>query len=131
MKYFKINPQQNVIIYRPEGELSAADIISYIQEVIADKDFEQGMLEYIDLSAVKDWQMDHQDVEKVTYFDFDGINSIKKTERCAIFAPSEIAYGMARMYQNLAEKYNNNIFISRDEKAALAYLNLNSSDVTI
>ncbi len=105
------------------------DIIDYIQNVVKDGSFKDGLFEYIDLSIVDEWKLDHLDVEKVTYFDSDGTGTTKKIAKSAIYAPSDIAFGMARMYQNFAEKYNSNIFISRDENEALSYLDLQMNDV--
>ena len=129
MKAFYILPDKNLIVYRPVGIISATDIIDYIQNVIKDKDFKEGLIEYIDLSGVEDWKLDHQEVEKVTYVDSDGQGTVKKINKCAIFAPSDIAFGMARMYQNFADKYNSNIYISRKREDALGYLKLKEDDV--
>lgn len=129
MKSFNIFPEKNLIIYRPVGIISATDIIDYIQNVVKDDKFKEGLMEYIDLSEVEDWQLDHQEVEKVTYVDSNGMGTVKKINKCAIFAPSDIAFGMARMYQNFADKYNSNIYISREMEDALAYLELKKEDV--
>ena len=131
MKAFNIFPEKNLIIYRPVGIISATDIIDYIQDVVKDDNFKEGLSEYIDLSKVEDWKLDHQEVEKVTYVDSNGKGTVKKINKCAIFAPSDIAFGMARMYQNFADKYNSNIYISREMEDALAYLELNKEDVII
>jgi hypothetical protein len=129
MKAFNINPERNLIIYKPVGTISALDIIDYIQSVVKDADFREGMNEYIDLSEVENWNLDHQEVEKVTYVDSNGMETVKKTNKCAIFAPSDIAFGMARMYQNFADKYNSKIYISRELEDALAYIELKKEDV--
>jgi hypothetical protein len=129
MKSFNIFPEKNLIVYRPVGIISATDIIDYIQNVVKDHKFKEGLIEYIDLSQVEDWKLAHQEVEKVTYVDSNGMGTVKKINKCAIFAPSDIAFGMARMYQNFADKYNSNIYISREMEDALAYLELKKEDV--
>jgi hypothetical protein len=131
MKTYSIIPQRNLIIYRPTGTISAKDIIDYIQDVVNDENFSEGLLEYIDLSKVDEWKLDHNAVEKVTYIDSNGMGTIKKINKCAIFAPSDIAFGMARMYQNFAEKYNSNIYISRVLEDVLTFLELKKEDVII
>ena len=84
MKSFNIFPEKNLIVYRPVGIISAADIIDYIQNVVKDHKFKEGLIEYIDLSKVEDWKLDHQEVEKVTYVDSNGMGTVKKINKCAI-----------------------------------------------
>jgi hypothetical protein len=129
MKYYSIVPEKKLIIYRPFGILTGNDIIDYIKNVVADESFSEGLLEFIDLSQVKEWNLGHQDVEKVTFFDFNGMGTIKKISKSAIWAPSSIAFGMARMYQSFAEKYNDKIYISMELQEALDFLGVTSEDI--
>ena len=131
MEDFVIIPGKNLIIYRPSGVLTAADIIGYIKNVLKDENFVEGLLEFIDLSQVQEWKLGHQDVEKVTYFDFNGMGTIKKISKSAIWAPTDIAFGMARMYQSFAEKYNDKIFISKELQETVDYLGVDLLDIKV
>jgi hypothetical protein len=111
--------------------LTATNIIDYIKNVVADENFVEGLSEFIDLSQVQEWKLGHQDVEKVTYYDFNGMGTIKKISKSAIWAPSSIAFGMARMYQNFAEKYNDKIFISKDLQETLDFLGIDSDAIKV
>jgi hypothetical protein len=112
------------LIYHPVGELNASDILNYIHNVLSDPDYQIGLLEYINLSQVTKWSISHRDVEGIVHYDGKETQSIKQISKTGVWAPQEIAFGMARMYQILAEKYHHKIFISKNESEVLEYLNL-------
>ena len=74
--------------------------------------------------------MDVVYVEKIVQHDETGLQSVKQISKTGIWAPKETAFGMARMYQILAEKYHHKIFISKLKSEVLEYLNLTENDVS-
>ena len=126
---FTIDTTKNLLIYRPEGVINGESIMGYIQGVLRDPDYQPGLLEYIDLSGVSEWQLSHSEVEKVTHFDNLDMAPIKKISRTGIYAPTDVAFGMARMYQALAEKYHSSIFISKNQDEVLKYLGCSGDDI--
>jgi len=109
--------------------MSGEVIMAYIQGVLNHADYKTGLLEFIDLSGVTEWQLSHTEVEKVTYFDNVDMTPIKRIAKTGIYAPTDVAFGMARMYQSLAEKYHSHIFISKQLDEALSYLGFSTDDL--
>ncbi len=126
---YKIIKNKRLLIYKPEGVLTDTGIMDYINRVLQDADFKAGLLEFIDLSSVTEWQLTHSEVEKITFFDNVDMSPIKKIAKTGIYAPTDIAFGMARMYQTLAERYHSDIFISKDLEEATQYLGFSAKDI--
>ena len=124
---FKIFKDRNLLLYRPDGIMSTEVILAYIQGVLTHQDFQPGLIEFIDLGAVSEWRLSISEVEKITQFDNVDMTPIKRIIKTGIYAPTDVAYGMARMYQSLAERYHAHIFISKHLEETLQYLGLSDA----
>ena len=98
-----IRPSKNLLIYHPGGEINASNILNYIQNVLTNHHYQVGLFEYIYLSRVTKWSISHNDVEEIVQYDGNELQSIKQISKTGIWAPKEIAFEMAQMFQILAE----------------------------
>lgn len=126
---YKIISDKNLLWYKPTGIMRGKVIMAYIKGVLEDPDYQAGLLEFIDLSGVSEWQLSLAEIEHVTHFDSIDMSPIKKIAKTGIYAPTDIAFGMARMYQSLAERYHAHICISKQMQEVVRYLGFSMEDL--
>lgn len=111
----------NVAVASPRGAYSLAEVLGWSQTLRADPGFRTGMNEIYDLSDVDPSGVHYDDVQ-------DLIDQVRPASRAdvvcvAIIAPSDLAFGLARMYVSLGSseaRPGPSVFRSLDE--ALTWL---------
>ena len=84
-------------------------------------DVAEGTRELFDLSSATDAQISNAEVRQISDTDRRGPGRIVQM---AILAETDIAFGMARMYQILTDEMSTEVQVFRDRAAAMAWLDL-------
>ncbi|WP_136442292.1 hypothetical protein [Pacificoceanicola onchidii] len=119
--HYLTNPQ--LVVIRYEGHITQSDIIEGFEACLTHPLFVPGMPEFDDLSRATRIDLDFSAVHDI----FRRLNAYyaEHETRVSFYAPSDVAYGMARMYQNLAEtRFGHVVHVSRAANDALQALKL-------
>ena len=130
MNSYEIRSDLNLIIYQPANVLTANDIYTFLENVVQDPEYKTDMLEFIDLSFVKKWEIQYNDFQAILSSQVNKGTKAKKIKKAGILAITDIAYGVARMYQSIAQSYGIEIYISRNRDEVLDFLDL-SKDIKL
>ena len=105
------------------GRVSSSDITDTFSKYAADLDFRPMDDQLADLSEVTEIDIDFDQMRNVLR----NVNTVYQPfptpTRISFYAPSDLTFGMARMFQQLAEQQEGaNAFVSRTQAEALACL---------
>lgn len=107
------------------GVIGLADFRENFLAYLSDAHYRPGRTELIDLSQVEDFDVDFKKVWAAMRMTNDQPSADRPQTRSVVIAPDDMVYGMARMYQTLAENAGSTrLEIFRTEADALAALGL-------
>jgi hypothetical protein len=119
---FTIDKERKVLVACARGELSDADLLDYGQRLLDDPEIKQADHELVDLTDVSSGSLiSAEGVRELARFwrgEYDRIAAGK----LAIVAPSDLAFGLGRMYQMLRDDGPDRIRIFRDMEEAWDWL---------
>lgn len=119
-----IDKESKTIFVKAEGILSVDDLIAYEKKVIKDPDFESGLNSLTDFTHAT--PSSDVNLDKVT-LSRDFVESIQKVmgkRKWAFIAPSDITYGICRMFSMLSEGLSIETGVFRTEDEAKKWLNI-------
>jgi hypothetical protein len=90
--------ERNLLLIRMFGELSDDDLVSYAENAVADELIDAGTNDFIDLSDVTATTASADGVRQLNEILARG-GRMRNAGKMAIVGPSDITYGMARMFQ--------------------------------
>lgn len=129
MSNFTIYEELNLVYYRPEGILTMAAVQSFINDLLKDPAYRENMLEFIDLSCVGKWDIKLEELRAIFNREISKEGKRKVIDKMSIWAPSDIAFGISRMFHSVANFHSMEINIHRNEEQALQFLNINKNDL--
>ena len=118
---YSIDRERRIVLTSGSGSVSLPEVITHMDQLRNDPDFDPEMSQYADLS-----QITHSDVG------YDSLTSLLRGNhgdpfsskaRRALFAPSTLIFGLCRMYKMLLPE-SENFGVFRTEKEAREWLNL-------
>jgi len=121
---YAIDKTRGIIFTRAWGTLTDDELLGYQQRLRADAMHNPAYWEFVDFSQVVDVQVSSDAVEALAN------NALwEPGAKLAILAPTDLKFGMTRIYQTLSPDRSQEIQIFRDKLEALAWLGLEGSDV--
>lgn len=112
-----------LLIIRMVGEIADEDLIAYAREVIADSSIRPEADDYVDLSRVTAMTVTGEGVRRFGEMLREG-GRAGNPGRMAIFAPSDMAFGMARMFELSRGEGPIEVRVFRDEQQARRWIGL-------
>lgn len=94
---YKYDFDSNTVRMRAVGEISTADIIAYVSDVLADEGVQPGFIELVNMESVKDLTVNYISVSPLKDMWTRYLN--KGCIATIVYAPSDIGYGTCRMIQ--------------------------------
>ncbi|MBV2361385.1 hypothetical protein KUH32_16595 [Thalassococcus sp. CAU 1522] len=120
-------PDKSLVIRRLVGAVDLGAIVRSLADHVADPLYDPDMAEIADLGRLEDLQLDFHAMRSIVRTK-DKIYGVRKT--VSVYAPGDVAFGMARMYQSLAEiDAGVRAVVSRTEAEALAVHNLGAGSL--
>ncbi|MFV0358243.1 hypothetical protein [Tropicimonas sp.] len=127
---YSIHPDLDLIVMRYSGHVTLNDLRDGFVASIGDPRYRPGMMELSDFSAADDTDVGFAGVMAIADKVRESYASSAGIVRIAHCAPSDIAYGMARMYQTImSDEENVAIGLFRSLPEALEFLNLNTPEM--
>ena len=127
---FDLFPERMLLLARFSGTYSTADGNELVEKFLNAPPDTASYRHFYDLTGVETFDADFGMISSMVSSKTNRFSDIPKGTACAILAPGDIAFGMARMYQSISEDvlpFEMTIF--RTEAKALAALG--QSETTI
>ena len=114
---YSIDTEQKLVLSRIWGAPTEEEILDHGRRLRADPCFRPGFRQLLDMSELKEIQINPQRVREAARDQF-----FSPGVRRALVAHSDAAFGMARMYAIASEGEGQTIEVFRDSRAAKAWL---------
>ncbi|MBJ6370258.1 hypothetical protein [Sedimentitalea arenosa] len=118
-------PDRQLLFLRLEGHITQRDIFRYFSKLENDRTWDHGCRELIDFSNLTNLDLSYQEMRTIRLREKSYYESLDNPVLCVIHAPEDTGFGMARMYQQLAE-INDDLVVEivSTEAEALARLDI-------
>lgn len=122
---YAISIELNLKITRWRGEVDIGEYRDLFAAYLEDENYRLGRPEICDFSAMTNLDADFARIWSVLTMVNAQAGGAHVNTRCVIYAPDDTTYGLARMYQSLAENANGvQVAVFREEAEVLAHLDL-------
>jgi len=119
---YAVDEERKVLVARAQGELCDADLLDYAQRLYDDPSIKRAVHELVDLSEVRsDSMITAEGIRALARF-WESLYDWMSGGKLAIVAPTDVAFGLGRMYQMLRDDGPDHIQIFRDPEAAWRWL---------
>jgi len=116
---YRISVPHHLVISRAWGVMSDQEMFAHARKVAADPTFRPDMRQVADLRHVTRFGLDSASVDTLVR-----LNPFGPGARRALLVGSDVAFGMARMYQLTREPAPDDVAVFREVHEALAWLGL-------
>ena len=119
---YEIDPVKHVVHCRASGTLTNQELTDHYRKIAVDPAFDPHFDQLADLGPVERFELDASTIRREaleTVFD--------ATARRAIVAPSDVGFGLARIYGSYAELAPQNVRVFREMSEARHWLGLPDS----
>jgi len=124
---YKIIESKKLLYAKGIGAVSFSELMNHVDELCQDPKYKAPMKKLIDHRQIKkfDLSMNEQEhfVEKKA-----SVKELFSGEKCAIVAPSEFGFALARVHAALCEESNIDTSIFKDFNEALTWLGVELDD---
>ena len=110
---YEIDHERRIVLTWASGVLSDVEIADLYARLATDPDFDASYSQFADLSEVE-----RIEATTVTIADAARRSVFAPDARRAVYAPTDVAYGMARMWAAYAEAQGEQIEVFRDRSGA-------------
>ena len=107
-------PDHPLVATTGSGVVTEEELLAYWQKDYADHRIPWGTPELLDLRAVERFEVTSAGLRKLVAIDVKYAKQQHAPSRLAIVAPSDLLFGMIRMYQILSDSNPNSIRVFRD-----------------
>lgn len=120
--HYRVDPDSRILVATGEGVLEESDLLAYTEQIAGDPEAQKARHELVDLRAADPGSPVSSDaVRRVAQFWAQREDSVKGG-RVAFVAGSDLAFGLARMYELLRASQVHEIQVFRDWDEAWAWL---------
>ncbi len=121
--FYQIDEDNGLVQIVAEGKFTDSEMLDISHQLFCDKNFSIGLDQLIDLRKVTSFCVTTKGIEQLIAHERQGSGS-KRYGKLAIIAPSDIAFGTARMYQSLSSDETFMIQVFRNVGKANEWLGL-------
>jgi hypothetical protein len=121
---YRVEEELGLVMAAVEGRITDADVLAYAERRLDDPDRLRAFDEVMDLRAIaEDSTVTNRGVRQLAQFWGDRSSEIGGG-RLAVIAPSDVSFGMSRMYQILRDGGPDSIQVFRDPIDAFCWLDV-------
>jgi len=114
---YSIEPNRSIVLSRAWGVLEDRELLAHARALAADPRFKPHFRQISDFRDVTDFHLTDQVIREMVYLSPFGAGA-----RRALVVGTDVAFGLARMFQILREQSPDEIAIFRDMDKALEWL---------
>jgi hypothetical protein len=111
--FYKIDKERRLVLTSGAGTFSMADALAHQNNLVNDPDFDPSFSQLMDFTQVTQIELSVNDIRRLAHRSI-----FSQQSRRAFIMPSDIAYGLARMFEMLREAAGENgigVFRNLDE----------------
>ena len=116
---YRIDRERRIVFTEASGVLTDSDVIEFQRRLRDDPEFEPDFRQLADCRAIDEIGMTREGVEEASSRSPFSQGSLR-----AIIVGSDVAFGMARMFENLRHEARDEIRVFREEEEARRWLGL-------
>lgn len=106
--FYKIYKEENLIISKFIGKVTDSEMLDAYTDLFQDELWANTLNELTDLSQLDGVEMSTQGLRRLSVFIGDTLKKRGARPKVAIYAPSDLAYGLARVYSVYSEGFEDN-----------------------
>jgi len=125
---YDILKDEKLVLAKGAGTVTLEEILDHFEALRKDARYQPPMKKLVDYRQVQQFQISVED-EKVLSKKKAAFDQIFYNEKCAIVAPSDLLYGMARMHGALMSEAPVDVEVVRDIRRAVQWLDLAETDI--
>ena len=101
---YSIHPDRNLVHITFKGCLTKPEVLRMREDLVTDPAYRAGFVEFIDMSETQDFSIDHNGMMGIIR-QYQNLFATHGFPRCMIiFAPGDLGFGMARMFENMTSE---------------------------
>ena len=116
---FRIDRSQKMVFSTARGVVTDHEVLAHQDRLRNDPDFEPSLWQFIDFTHATRIDLSVKTIQLLAQR-----NPFGKHSRRAFYAPDDILYGLARMFQILTDHHKDELNVYRDISEARKFLNL-------
>lgn len=124
-----IDTARRLVFYRFDGIVTRDDLLRAGEASAADPRYQVGFDELADYSGITESKVASEDVRDLIESVSVGLDAHGPRWRIAIAAPSDVAYGLSRMFEMLRSESSEEVHVFRSLDEACAFLGLVPDDL--
>lgn len=110
---YDYDPDLNAVIVHLKGTVRKAEVLDYLDRILADSAVQHGHFEIVDLSTADDYAVSEEDLAEIA-LKGEEVAAAKGHQRSYYYADSHRAYGIAKMLHALGDDHGFDIEVYRD-----------------
>lgn len=127
---FSVSLDLDILVARWEGDVDVSEYRDGFTKYLQDPDYVLGRRELCDFSQVNNLDADFKRIWSVLTMVNNQAGGAPVDTQCAIYAPDDVTFGLARMYQSVADSADGvRVCVFRGEAEALKHLALPADTV--
>ena len=119
--HIEVDAATNLRVVTFEGEIRDNDVIDTFSTYWQSPDYDPSLNEFYDCSGMTYTDITGEGMRKIAGVNM-GFNQEGPGVKVAMFAPTDVAYGLIRMYQVFTEDSASDLQVFRDRSDALRWL---------
>lgn len=121
--HYQIDKNLRAVFTAIQGVLEDEEPVRYLDALLRDPDYEVGLAVLVDASRLERLDLTTSGVRKLAEYTL-GAEARLQGAKVAIVAPTDVTFGVSRMYQTLRSEAPYEISVFRTREEALAWLGL-------
>ena len=110
---YRYDSALNAVVSTVTGVLDEREILTHLRKLLGDEDVPSGMIEIVDFSLAVDFAVKASGAAVIAS-QVAELNAKKDYQGTTFFAPNDLSFGMARMFQAMMENQGLHVEIYRD-----------------
>jgi hypothetical protein len=116
---YRIDRERRIVFTEASGVLTDSDVLGFEQKLQDDPEFEPDFRQLADCRAIDEVGVTREGVEEAS-----SRSPFSRGSRRALVVGSDVAFGMARMFENLRHETRDEIRVFREAEEARRWLGL-------
>lgn len=117
----EIDAPANLRVVTFEGAITDADVIDTFSAYWQSADYDPLLNEFYDCSGLTELDVTAEGLREIADVNLD-VNRLEPVVKVAMFAPTDLAFGLIRMYQVFVEDSASDLRVFRNRSEALCWL---------
>ncbi len=120
--HFAVNPSDTYFVSTLTGKVRDTDLVEAYRDFLDSGPWHAGLMELVDLEGADLSEVTADGLRKLTEVMTSSLDAENATVATAIYAPHDLPFGLARMYQAFADESPESVRVFRDLDEARTWI---------